>query len=183
MTPDLDDQPFPRQLGHFGVAVRHIVVAQLVQRFFLLPRNIVFLVLAEPMQEDQTIALTMGDDDPIPASFAPACRSDPLLYQKAAQPRIDQPVLDFSGGFAESFVRQTFALCPTMELEILKHANSHNVSPGDIERKDKNASGVLEHAKAALKGGFAPGRRSGRADVLYINATCLQVKDWPLNPR
>jgi hypothetical protein len=78
MTPDLDDQPLLHQLGQFDVAVCHIFITQLTKRFFFSRRNIIFLILAKPMQKHQTFALAMGGDRPKPASFAPTERADPL---------------------------------------------------------------------------------------------------------
>jgi len=67
--------------------------------------------------------LPMCDDRPISTSFAPAWRSHPLLYQEAAEPGIDQTLLNLSGGFTELFVSYALTLCPTIKLAVLENAN------------------------------------------------------------
>ena len=53
-------------------------------------------------------------------------------------------MLDFSGGFAKSIVRQAFTLCPAMKLKVLKHSDGHSVLLGNIERKDKDARAISD---------------------------------------
>jgi hypothetical protein len=76
-----------------------------VKRLFFVLRYVVFLVLGKAMQEDQALALTIGNDGAVSAAFAATEGPDALLDEKAAKAGIDKTALDFTGSLAQAMVR------------------------------------------------------------------------------
>jgi hypothetical protein len=89
IAPDLDDDTVASHLGQIGIAKRHVVIAELVERLLLGRRNVVLLVLVEPVQEHQPVALAVRHDGPVPAPFASTLSPDTFLDEEAAEPRVD----------------------------------------------------------------------------------------------
>ena len=144
MTPDLYDQPVPHHPGQSGVAKRHVVVAEFVKRLLLSRRNVVLIVLVKAMQEHQTVTLTVRHDGPVSAPFSSTLGPDTFLDEEAAQPAVDEAILDFESGFPELGVGQTRARCPTVEVIGFEDPTDISISRSDIERQGDNSRGELK---------------------------------------
>src|SRR5271154_125004 len=92
----------------------------------------------------------MCDDRPISTAFAPTWRSQPLLYQEAAEPGVDQTLLNLSGGFRELFVGNTLTLCPIIKLAVLENANGALRLLLDFSRTLPRALSFPRRSAAAL---------------------------------
>ena len=125
MAPDLDDTAVPHRPGQSGVAKRHVAVAEFVKRLLLSRRDVVLVVLVEAVQEYQTVTLTVRHDGPVSAPFSSTLAPNTFLDEEAAQPGVDQAILNFESGFPELGVGQTLALCPTVEVIGFEHPDRH----------------------------------------------------------
>ena len=96
------------------------MIAQFQQGRFFFLGDVLTLVLAEPVKEHQTVLRPVGHDRPISATLAATNRPNPLLDEEAAEPRLNQSVLDLGSCFTELLIGQAYVAGPTMKLDVHK---------------------------------------------------------------